>query len=88
MARWIPRGAALGVEDETPKVETAIEKMGSPDSMGAGGSVEVKGSRGGDTYYFSLTVQANTRADAEAIGEVVEQKVVEMFSRRRTAKGV
>ena len=58
--RTIPQGTALGIEDETPKVENAAANMVSPDDMGASGVKSGNGQSGGNrTYYLTINVASS-----------------------------
>lgn len=67
-ARNIPRGAALGVEDDTPLVARALSKMANPDAFDSDGSVtSIKTSTSSEDRSVNLTVNyygSGTRGDA------------------------
>ena len=64
--REIPRGAALGVEDEAPALQASAAAMVSPDDMGASGGKSNNGQSGGSRVYH---IQINVASSDELLDE-------------------
>lgn len=86
-ARDIPRGAALGIEDESGRVSSAIAAMASPDDMKVDASAGGRGGNGGghgDVYISAINIDArgsgpddmkSNQGFREALVEVLEDAV-------------
>jgi hypothetical protein len=67
--REIPRGAALGVDDEAPALQASTAAMVSPDDMGTSGGKSGNGQSGGNrTYYVTINVASSDELLDESFG--------------------
>jgi hypothetical protein len=86
-SREIPRGAKLGIEDETPGVARALSKMAEPPDMSGAGGTVVENKSSSEDRSINLVVNYNgggTRSDARRFG----QWLVDELETATLAKGL